>query len=101
MAFTLSTGITAGAVHDASNPLQGGTYERLRIINYADIFEGAGAVTTDKFNNVTAITLRTGVKQAWSFEGYNRSSKPKYELVRGAFSVGYKHTIDFVVFQVD
>lgn len=99
MAFTLCAGITAGAVYDCTNPLKGGARERVRLINYEDIYEGG--VVTIVAEIVTAITLRTGSKQAWSFEGYNRSMRPKYELVRGAFSVGYKHTIDFLVFQRD
>ena len=55
---------------------------------------------TDK-QRITAITLQTGSKRSWSYEGFNRSMRPKYELVRGAFSVTYIHTIDFVVFQID
>ena len=102
MGFTLAAGLTAGAVFDQDNVVRGGAVEMIRLINYKDIYPD-GVVTldgTDK-QRVTAITLQTGIKQAWKYEGFNRSMRPKYELVKAAFSVGYIHTIDFVVFQID
>ena len=102
MGFTLAAGLTTGAVFDQDNVVRGGAVETIRLINYKDIYPD-GVVTldgTDK-QRVTAITLQTGIKQAWKYEGFNRSMRPKYELVKGAFSVGYIHTIDFVVFQID
>ena len=102
MAFSLAAGLTAGAVFDQDNVVRGGAVETIILINYKDIYPD-GVVTldgTDK-QRVTAITLQTGIKQAWKYEGFNRSMRPKYELVKAAFSVGYIHTIDFVVFQID
>ena len=102
MAFTLAAGLSAGAVFDQDNVLRGGARERIRLINRKDIYPD-GAVTFDNTDKqrITAITLQTGSKRSWSYEGFNRSMRPKYELVRGAFSVTYIHTIDFVVFQID
>ncbi|KKL10679.1 hypothetical protein LCGC14_2553410 [marine sediment metagenome] len=101
MAFALTAGLTKGAVHDALNAVKGGAVETLRLINYTDL-KPNGTMTfhaTDT-NTITDLVLISGSKQAWKFEGFNRSLKPKYELVRGAFNVGYIHTIDFVVFEV-
>lgn len=102
MAFSLTAGLTGGAVHDADDAVQGGVLERIRLINYSDL-RPSGTITFDGTNTnmITDLVLISGSKQAWSFEGFNRSAKPKYELVRAGFSVGYTHTIDFVVFQID
>ena len=102
MAFTLAAGLTAGAVYDQDNVLRGGAKETIRLINFNDIYPD-GTVTFDATDTqkVTDIVLASGGKQAYKFHGFNRSMKPKYELVRGAYSVGYTHTIDFVVFQID
>lgn len=99
MAFTLCAGLTAKAVYDCDNVLRGGAKESIRLINYSDIYPDGTVTIVGRF--VTAITLASGSKQAWKFEGFNRSMRPKYELIRGAFSVGYKHTLDFLVFQID
>ena len=98
MAFTLCAGITADTVYDCTNPLKGGAREEVRLFNYQDLYpEGTLTIAA---GIVTDIVLDTGA-QAFKFSGFNRSMRPKYELVRGAFSVGYKHTIDLLVFQKD
>ena len=98
MAFTLCAGIASGTVYDCDNVLRGGAKEQIRLFNYADLYpEGTLTIAS---GIVTDIVLDTG-KQAFKFQGFNRSMRPKYELVRGAYSVGYKHTIDFLIFQVD
>ena len=86
MAFSLAAGLTAGAVFDQDNVVRGGAVEMIRLINYKDIYPD-GVVTLDGSDKqrVTAITLQTGIKQASKYEGFNRSMRPKYELVRVAF----------------
>ena len=102
MAFTLAAGLTAGAVFDQDNVLRGGAIESIRLFNFGDLFPD-GTVTFDGslVNMVTDIVLASGGKKAYKYEGFNRSMRPKYELVRGALSISYIHTIDFVVFQID
>ncbi len=101
MTFALTNVITRGAVHSATDAVKGGAVETLRLINYSDL-KPNGTITFDATdtNMITDLVLISGSKQAWKFEGFNRSMKPKYELVRGGFNVGYTHTIDFVVFEV-
>ena len=102
MAFTLAAGLTAGAVFDQDNVLRGGAIESILLFNFGDLFPD-GTVTFDGslVNMVTDIVLASGGKKAYKYEGFNRSMRPKYELVRGALSISYIHTIDFVVFQID
>ena len=102
MAFTLAAGLTAGAVYDQDNVLRGGAVETIRLINFKDL-KPKGTVTFDGSNTnmVTDLVLIAGGKKAFKYEGFNRSMRAKYELVKSAFSVSYIHTIDFVVFQID
>ena len=102
MAFTLAAGLTAGAVYDQDNVLRGGAVETSRLINFKDL-KPKGTVTFDGSNTnlVTDLVLIAGGKKAFKYEGFNRSMRAKYELVKSAFSVSYIHTIDFVVFQID
>ena len=102
MAFTLASGLNAGAVYDQDNVLRGGAVETIRLINFKDL-KPSGTVTFDggNVNMVTDLVLIGGSKKAYKYEGFNRSMRAKYELVKSAFSVSYIHTIDFVVFQID
>lgn len=94
------TGMTADITNSCNDPVAGGVEERMWAINRDDIL----SVTYDSSNTklVTAITLKTGGKQAFKITGTKNSSNPGYSLVIGENAEdAYSHTCSIVVSKKD
>lgn len=91
--------IAAGASYDCENPLQGGVSSKLRLLNLSEITGVTEDVTTD--NLLTDITIASGGKAAWAFEGYRNSMTPSHEaILPDTGQTLYKHQVNFFVFDI-
>jgi len=90
-------GIFSGATVSCSDPLAVGIEQRLFLANLEDVasFTFDGTET----NMVTAITMKA-TKTFFEFEGLKQSISTQSEYMPKPYSVGYKHTVDFSVFNV-
>jgi len=90
-------GIFEGATVSCADPLAVGIEQRLFLANLEDVasFTFDGTET----NMVTAITMESG-KKFFEFEGLKQSISTQSEYTPKPYSVGYKHTVDFSVFNV-
>jgi hypothetical protein len=93
------SGIFQGADLDCQNPLSVGVIQRLFLANRADVLSLTYDLTPGRENVITGIVMKTG-KAFFEFAGVNESIKGQNELVRRAVSNGYKHQIDFSIFEV-
>ena len=91
------SGIFEGSSINCSDPLAVGIEQRLFLANLEDVasFTPDGTET----NMVTAITMESG-KKFFEFEGVKQSISTQSEYTPKPYSVGYKHTVDFSVFNV-
>ncbi len=90
-------GIFSGATVSCSDPLAVGIEQRLFLANLEDIASFNFDVTDT--NMVTSITMKA-TKTFFEFEGLKQSISTQSEYMPKPYSVGYKHTVDFSVFNV-
>jgi hypothetical protein len=93
-------GIFQGQDVDCQNPLAVGTVQRALIANREDVASIDYSVVVGEENVITAITMKSGTS-FYEFLGVNESISTQNELVRRTVSNGYKHTLDFSIFEVD
>ena len=94
------TGLFQSQDIDCQNPLAVGTVQELLLANREDIDVFNYSVTPGEENIITSITMKEG-KQFFTFAGVNDAIRGQNDLVRRAYSNGYKHQIDCIVFEVD
>ena len=91
-------GLFQGQSVSCADPLSVGLVQRLFLANLEDVasftFDGTDV------NKVTAIAMKAG-KLFYEFEGVKQSINVTSEYVPKPYSVAYKSTIDFSVFEVD
>ena len=91
--------IIAGADFDCDNPIAPGVNERLILLNKDDFNDAAISFDlTDGFI-IQDIIMPTGTN-GFAFEGNRQSLAPQYDFIPQTVSVGYDHTINFLVFDV-
>ena len=91
-------GITIGGAYDCDNPLVPGLNPRVWLANYKDI-ESLTFDVTDK-RLVTAIVFKTG-GALYVYDGARQSTQAEVEFVPQTLSVGFKHTVNVQVFEID
>lgn len=91
--------IARSFVFDCNNPLQGGTRDRVAIINQADWDAATIAYSVTNPMVVTSITLPVG-KNAYYVDGKNNSNAPSYALIKQAFADVYDHLFGFKIFDL-
>tara|TARA_R110002126_G_scaffold138100_1_gene282406 strand:- start:27 stop:605 length:579 start_codon:yes stop_codon:yes gene_type:complete len=91
-------GLFQGQSVSCADPLSVGLVQRLFLANLEDV----ASFTYDgtDVNKVTAIAMKAG-KLFYEFEGVKQSINVTSEYVPKPYSVAYKSTIDFSVFEVD
>ena len=91
-------GLFQGQSVSCADPLSVGLVQRLFLANLEDVasftYDGTDA------NKVTAIAMKAS-KVFYEFEGVKQSISVTSEYVPKPYSVAYKSTIDFSVFEVD
>jgi len=91
-------GITIGAEYDCLSPLKAGINTRLLVGNLADI--DVVTLNVTQTNVITNLTMKA-TKFMYAFYGVRSSVQPQMTGERVPSSVGYKHKINFSVFEVD
>lgn len=94
------SGIFQGAEVNCQDPLAVGTVQRLLLANRVDIEDFTYDITPQQENVITGIVMKTGT-QFFEFGGVNDSIRGQNELVRRAYSNGYKHQVDAIIWEVD
>lgn len=90
-------GITVGAGYDCDAPIVPGVNQRLLLGNSDDIESVSFNVTNTTI--IEDITMKS-TKQCFAFQGVRQSLRPQYELSTGTVSVGYIHTVNFLIFEI-
>ena len=90
--------LTIGATYDCDDPLQPGVNPRLILMNLDDILLVTYDVGNDRL--ITDISIKTGVLAAYAFDGFRQSLNPSVEFVPQTLSIGYRHTVEFQVFDI-
>ena len=88
--------LAANITKDCDNPIVAGVGDTLYLINFSDWQDAT--VTADPLNPVslTALTLASG-DSIFKVEGNANGNRPRYESVKEAGRVRFKHAIDFSV----
>jgi len=94
------SGIFQGQGLSCVDPLPVGIVQRVLIANREDILDYTYDLTPGLENVITGIIMKPG-KAFFEFLGVNESIRTQNELVRRSFANSYKHTLDFVVTEVD
>ena len=95
---TACGGISIGADYDCESPIVPGVNQRLILGNLDDILSVTYNVANPSI--IEGITLKPGGKAAYAFQGVRQSLTPSYEFVAGNVSVGYKHMVNFLGFEI-
>lgn len=94
------TGIFQNQEIDCNNPLSVGVIQRVFQANREDILELTYDVTPGLENVITGIVMKS-TKSFYEMAGVNESVKGQNELVRRSTSNGYRHQVDYSIFEVD
>jgi hypothetical protein len=88
--------LAANITRDCDSPIVAGVGDVLYVINFAEWQDAT--VTADPANAVslTALTLASG-DNIYTIEGIANSNRPRYEVVKEAGRVRFKHAIEFSV----
>lgn len=90
-------GLSSGSAYDCDSPLQAGMVPRVWLGNLSDVdtptFGADQSVITD-------LTLKSGGKAIYVFDGYRQSVNAEFSFVPQTVSSGYKHNIALQVFDL-
>jgi len=92
--------ITQNYEINCDNPLQGGTNDKMVLINWDDWQDAVVTADIDNPQLIESIDLPSGVT-GYLVEGKNNSINPKSEMVKQRFAELFKHSIDYLVFKID
>lgn len=92
--------ITQHITLSCDKPLQAGTKDIMKLINYDDWVNGTFTRNTSNEQIYEAIALPTSAT-AVRVEGQNNSNQPKVAFVRGRFSSKFDHEVKFLGFKID
>lgn len=93
------TGIFQGAIYDCTDPLIIGLKQDLYLANYEDVASVTYSAVSGEENIVTGITMKS-TKAFFKVEGVNSSLSCNQEMIRTNTAVGWRHFIDFSIFDV-
>ena len=93
------SGIFQGSIYDCTDPLIIGLKQNLYLANYDDVESVTYSAVSGEENVITDITMKTG-KAFFKVEGVNASLSTNQEQVRTATATGWRHYIDFSIFDV-
>jgi hypothetical protein len=89
--------LTQGSTYNCDDPLQGTAKPNVGLINFDDILSVEIGATP---NLITGITLKSGGKAAYRFQGFGRSVTPQQEVIRLASGQNlYKHQVGLFIFE--
>lgn len=94
------TGIFQGQTISCQDPLVTGLRQRLLLANLEDVEQFTKDLTPGSENVITGIVMKPGTS-FFEFEGVKQSISCQSDIVNGSVSVGYDHTVNLSIFEVD
>lgn len=92
--------ITENLELDCDKPLQGGTRDKMVLMNYDDWINAVITPNVTNSNVYESIVLASGTI-GYKVEGQNNSNTPKPTFKRGKYTGAFDHEVKFLVFTID